>query len=108
MCDEEVGQSELILEVFQKVDDLCLNRHVKGADGLVTDDEAWLAGQRTRNADTLTLSTRELVRISPYKPRIEAHDLHQLLHASINRFPGLKLVNFDWLGDDISDSHSRV
>ncbi len=37
--DEEKGQTELILEVLQQVDHLCLNRDVERRDRLVGDDE---------------------------------------------------------------------
>ena len=39
VCDEEVGQPELLLEILEQVDDLRLNRDVECRDRLVADDE---------------------------------------------------------------------
>jgi hypothetical protein len=40
VCHEQVGQLELILEIEQEVQDLCLDRDVEGRDRLVGDDES--------------------------------------------------------------------
>ncbi len=39
MRDEQIGQAEFILQVFQEVDHLGLDRHVKGRDRLIGNDE---------------------------------------------------------------------
>ena len=54
--DEKVCQVELLLEVFQKVDDLRLDRDVESGDRLVADDEQRLDRQRPRDADALPLT----------------------------------------------------
>ena len=38
MRDEEVREVKLLLQVFEQVDDLRLNRYVERGDGLVADD----------------------------------------------------------------------
>ncbi len=50
--------------VAAAADDLRLNRHVKRGDRLIADNQLWLKDQRPRDADTLTLTAGELVRIS--------------------------------------------
>jgi FtsZ-binding cell division protein ZapB len=64
--DEEVGEVELALQVFQKVDDLRLHAHVERGDGLVGHDELRVQGERPRDADALALPAGELVRVAVY------------------------------------------
>src|SRR5215217_1141493 len=49
--DEEVGQTELLLEVFEEVDDLGLDRDVEGGDRFVADDEVGVGGEGAGDAD---------------------------------------------------------
>ncbi len=64
MGDEKVRQFELLLQIFQQVDDLCLNRNVERRDRLVADDETGFDRQGAGDADALALAARELVRIA--------------------------------------------
>ena len=59
--DEQVGEVELLLEVFEQVDDLGLHRHVEGGHRLVAHDQLRLEGERPGDADPLALAARELV-----------------------------------------------
>ena len=54
--DEEIGEPELVLEVFKKVDHLCLNRNVKSGDRLIADDELGMEGKRSCHPDPLPLA----------------------------------------------------
>jgi hypothetical protein len=54
--DEDVGQAELLAQVFQQVDDLRLDGHVECAHGLVADDQLRAHRQRPRDADALALA----------------------------------------------------
>src|SRR2546422_241528 len=62
--DEDVREAELVLEVVEQVDDLCLNRDVEGGDGLVGDDQLRAEREGPGDADPLPLATRELVRVA--------------------------------------------
>ena len=62
--DEQVGQAELALEVLQEVDDLRPHRDVERRHGLVGDDEVGLQGQRPGDADALSLTAGEGVRVT--------------------------------------------
>jgi hypothetical protein len=55
--DENVGQSQVILQVVQQVDHLRLDRHVQRRHGLVTHDQSWVDGQGPRHPDPLPLPT---------------------------------------------------
>jgi hypothetical protein len=54
--DEQQGQSELLTQADQEVDDLRLDRHVQRRQRFVGDDEAWLCGQCAGNAQALLLT----------------------------------------------------
>ena len=64
MRDEQVAELELVLQLTQQVEDLCLNGEVERADRLIADDQARLDHQCTRNRDPLPLATREVRRKS--------------------------------------------
>ena len=49
--DEEVGQAELALQLFEQVEDLRLHAHIQRRGRLVADDQLGLHGQRAANAD---------------------------------------------------------
>ena len=79
MRDEQVGETELLLQIEQHVQDLDLDRDVERRNRLVGDDELGIHRQRAGNADALALSARELVRISPIVFRTQA-DPRQQFH----------------------------
>ena len=109
MRNEQVGQVELFLQVFEQVDDLRLDRHIERRDRLVADDKRWVDCQGARNADTLALTAGELVRVAVDEVGIEANDLEQLLHPILALFFGrANVVNFERFADDAADGHARV
>jgi hypothetical protein len=61
MADEQVAKAKAILEVVQQVQDLGLNAHVVGSDGLVTDKELGLEGEGAADSDSLALASRKFV-----------------------------------------------
>jgi hypothetical protein len=62
VSDEEHGQSEFLLDVLQKVDDLGLNADIQGADRFIADKEFRFHGECASNPDPLSLTTAELMR----------------------------------------------
>ena len=56
MRNEQVSESQFLLQVFQQVDDLGLYRHIQGGDGFVADNQLRAQDQGSRNADPLTLT----------------------------------------------------
>ena len=56
--DEHVRQPELLLEVAQQVEDLCLDRHVHRGHRLVQHDEVREDDERPSDADALALAAR--------------------------------------------------
>ena len=54
--DEQIGQAQALLQFDKHFDDLGLDRHVQGRDGLVADDQAGLQRQGAGDADALALA----------------------------------------------------
>ena len=61
--NKEIGEIHRSLQILKKIDDLRLDRHVKRGDGLIAYDELRIYRKRTRDAYSLSLSARKLVRI---------------------------------------------
>jgi hypothetical protein len=53
--NEQIGEAKPILQVFQQIHHLRLNRHVQRGDGLVADDEDRLSRQCAGDPDPLPL-----------------------------------------------------
>ena len=66
--DHQVGQTELLLQLLEQVEDLRLDRHVQRRDRLVGDDEARFERDRAGDADPLALPAGELVRVASARP----------------------------------------
>ena len=64
MRDEQVREIEPLLKLAEEVQYLRLDRNVERRYGFVTDDELGLEGQRSRDAYSLSLSTREFVGVT--------------------------------------------
>ena len=77
--DEQVGQTAGLLHAVQQVQHLRTDGDVQCRDGLVGHDELRLHDQRTGDADTLTLTARELVGEAGGELRQQA-DLVQSVH----------------------------
>ena len=106
--DEQVGQVELLLQVFHQVDDLRLDRDVEGADRLVRDHERRVEHQGPCDADALPLATRELVRIAVHETRVEADDAHDLLHPLFGLLAASQPEVAQGFAHDVADGHSWV
>ncbi len=78
VADEDVGESELVLQAHEQVHHLGPHRDVKGGGGLVQDEDARLDGERARDRDPLGLPARELVRKAAREAGRERDHLKQL------------------------------
>ena len=81
VSDEQVGNAELVLDVFEEIHHLCLHRDVQCRDRLVGDDDAGIDRKGSRNTNPLALTAGELVRIPIDVVRVEPDDLEQLLRS---------------------------
>src|SRR5438132_12871314 len=78
MRNEQVGQSKLLLEISQQIDDLRLDRDVQRGDRFVCNNKFWFKRQRPRDTDSLPLSAAELVRIPVHHGGIQAHNIQKV------------------------------
>jgi hypothetical protein len=62
--DEQVGETELGLQLGEELQDLILHEHVERRDRLVEDDDVGLECERPRDRDALALATGQLVRVA--------------------------------------------
>src|SRR5215470_1292192 len=106
--DEEIGQSELLLQVEQEVQDLRLHGDVQGRDRLVRDDEPRLECQRPRDADALPLAAAECVREAAHVLGPESHPAQEIRHTLLALAPALHAVDQERLADQIEQGHARV
>ena len=109
MSDEQVGQSHLILQLIEHIDDLRLNGYVQSRYRFIADDEVRIDRQRARNTDTLSLAARELMGISGCMFGVEADVIHQfqdLLPSLLLRL--IHVVDVQRFSDDVRDSHSGI
>ena len=77
MGDEQVGQTHLLLQILEHIDDLCLNGNVQCGNRLVTNDELGVHSQCTGNAHALTLTAGELVAVAVCVLAVQANALQQ-------------------------------
>ena len=59
MGNEQVREREFLLQVFEQVQHLRLNRYIERGDRLIGDDQLRVDDQRASDADALALSTAE-------------------------------------------------
>ena len=107
--DEQIGQPKLFLQVAQFVEHLALDRNVECADRLVADDEFRVHREGARDADTLALASRKLVRIAEAVFRPEPgpdENLHDVFVEFL--FFGDDAVIAHRLANDLADRHARV
>ena len=106
MGDEQVGQSQIVLQVLQQIQDLRLDRHVERRHRLVAHHQ--LGGQRqgAGDADALPLTAGELVRIAAGVLGRQPHALQQLRYAGAGLVA--PAVDDEGLGERVAYGHARV
>ena len=62
--NKEVGQTELLLDVIEQVDDLGLNREIEGGDGFIGNDQFGFHCQGAGDTDALPLPAGEFMGIA--------------------------------------------
>lgn len=64
MGDEDVGQVELLLQVFQQTDYLCLHGNIQSRYRLITNDKVRVEGQGAGYGHSLALTAGKFMRIT--------------------------------------------
>ena len=109
MRDKQIREIHLFLNIFQKVDDLSLDRNVQSGDRFVTDDESGVDCQRTGDSDTLPLPAGKFAGIAPDMVRFESDDLQQFDDPVFSLLVGCEnVVDDHGFFDDLTDGHTRI
>jgi hypothetical protein len=107
--DEEVGEIQFLLQLVQEIDHLGLHGNVECRHRFVADDEFRFHGKGSGDPDPLSLSTAELVRITPEMFGPQAHELQEFGGAAFSvRRPSTKAMHLERLVEHPPDSHSGV
>ncbi|MPM33936.1 hypothetical protein SDC9_80517 [bioreactor metagenome] len=109
VCNEEIRNVQLLLQVFKRVDNLRLNGNVQRGNRLVANDELGVDRQRAGNADSLALTAGELVGIAAGVLTVEADQIQKLrnaLRAFTLRFA--EMVNVERFANDIRNRHAGI
>src|SRR5690606_26394703 len=83
VADEDEAEAETLLDVEQQVEDLAADRDVQRRSCLVGDDDARIQRQRPRDPDALALPTREGVRVTLHRLRIDADQRQKFGYARL-------------------------
>src|SRR6516162_459753 len=107
--NENISQTERLLQVFQQIDDLRLNGDVERRYWLVTNDQLGRNRQGASNSDALALTAGELMWVSPHVIGVEPNGFEQL-DDSVHELPmGLhQAMNGQRLAYDRADCHARI
>src|ERR1700687_1057248 len=82
MGDEEIGQAEVALQLCEKVDDLRAHADVESRNGFIAHHELGTQGESAGDADALTLSAGEFVRVASTGGFVEADGTQEFGDAS--------------------------
>src|SRR6185436_12243602 len=108
MRDEQVGQVFLSLQFCEQIHDLRLDGNVERRDWFDGNDELRIHCQCARNANPLSLSARKLVGKAFDEALAQAYRFQELLHPLL-RFPASGEPEcFEWLANNLADSHPRI
>jgi len=108
MGDEQVRQVQLRLQIHQQVNNLGLDRDIKGRDRLVTDDHLRVQGQGPGDANALTLTAGKFVGVAFQLRLAQAHALEQLRYLLLAFGRGADVVNAQHFLDNTACRHARV
>lgn len=104
---EEIGQAALSLEIFQKGQDLGLDRYVERTNGFIAHDERGTCRQRTGDPDALALPAAELMRQPTAVLGAEAHLVQKLLDPVSPGAPRHP-VRGKGFGEHLADRAARI
>ena len=109
VSNEKIRQAFLFLQIFKQVDNLGLDGNVQSRNWFIGNDEARFNGQSTRNADTLTLTAREFMRITAGMILVQADRFQQFFNFGTTFFLCLdQTVNIQTFCNDVFNRHTRI
>ena len=105
---EQICQIIFPLQIFEKVDDLRLDRHIQRGNSFITDDQLWLEDQRPGNSDTLPLTTGKRMGIAAQKGFVQSYLLNDFIHCLFDFPVTIISIVAKRLTDDIKHSHAGI
>ena len=109
MCDEQIGQTKLVLQIHQQVQNLRLDGHIKRGNRFVADNKFWIDCQSARHADALAASSVQFMRISVCKPARQSNLIHKLQRALFCLgAAAVQFVDDHRLSDQVNNADTRV
>ncbi|MNS62631.1 hypothetical protein D3C72_957000 [compost metagenome] len=106
--NEQERHSQFPLQIQQQIHDLRLDRHIQRRHRLIRNHHLRIQRQRPRNADTLALPARKLMRIAVDHFRHQPALFHQPAHPFLGRLALGHPVDQQGFHDRITHRHARV
>lgn len=75
VSDKQVGKVELLLQVYQQVQDLALDGNIQCRYRFIADHKFWIECYRSRDADALSLTPGKFEGVSRHRTSWQAHDI---------------------------------
>jgi len=112
MRDEHQRDAQVLTQIPEELQDAEAHRHVDHRDGLVGDQNLRVDGQRARDYDSLSLATRECMRIfRQHRVGIEPDKRKQFLSPALGPcagFAGFARTHPQRVAEDLRDRAGRV
>ena len=108
VADEEVGEAEFFLEIFEQVEYLGLDGYVERGDRFVGDNEGGFDGECAGDADALALSSAEFIGVSIGGFGGKPDEVEEFEYAITELGFGSEVVGFERFGEHGSDGHAGV
>ena len=106
--DEQYGQTQLVAQVKEQVQQLGLNRHVECTHRFVRNQDIGTGCERTCNGYALTLSPREFTRLAPRHGRRQAHQIEESRYERSAVLAAGLMVHSTGFEDRRADGEPRV
>src|SRR5690349_17730246 len=108
MRDEEVRELELLLELFEQVEDLRLDRDVECRYRLAGSDEVRIEGQCAGQTAAMTLAARELMRVATDGGQRKADGSQKVANATGRLLTVCQGVRTERFADDLAPAMTRI
>ena len=108
MRDEQYRKPEFIPEIVKQIDNLRLNRHVERGNGFVGYYHVGIHHDSPGNAYSLSLSARELVRVTPRMFSYQTDGFQNIVDFTIYFFFIPDAVYDKPFGDNLPYGHPRI
>ena len=108
MCNKQISKSKTCLQIFKHIYYLCLNTDIKCRNRLIADYKIRIYRKCSCNPDTLPLSTWKFMRITAGMVFSKTNCIQQFIDAFLSFLTFIKMINIQWLTDNIWNRHTRI